>query len=147
MYNHADLMREITENIDNLIDQKEIVNPDWVTQSFMAAHADLHGTDSECAIFNMRANVRSEVRRHLNKFKLGPEGDTDPQLLLPGFTRMQRVYLVNREGQQVGVPVEHLTREEIQAKCAELLAMSDGCLEHVRELRRYLADRAAASCS
>lgn len=44
--------------------------------------------------------------------------------------------------QQVGVPVDNLTHEEIDAKCAELLAMSDGCLEHVKELRRYMGGRA-----
>jgi len=145
MYTYKDLTAEITDKVEAFLTANRVCHPDWVTEALMQDHADLSGGDEECALFSMRANFRNEVRRHINRFKLTPELAADPQLVLPGFRRLQMAYLVTRDSQQVAVPVQSLTNVEIEAKCIELVSMSNGCLEHVEELRRYLADRVDTS--
>jgi hypothetical protein len=62
--------------------------------------------------------------------------------VLPGFTRIQKEYLIEEEGVTVSIPIEDMTDEQIAEKEAELTAMGTGCFEHAAELQRYRIERA-----
>lgn len=140
MYESKDLSNEISAKLEWLRKHNgEVLHPEWVTKSVLDDHKEIHGEDADFFLYNARVNVRNEVRKQLNKYKLGTE--IDRQLILPGFKRVQEYYLVKRDGEQCAVHVACLTHLEIAAKRAELRTMSEGCLEHEEELGRYAETR------
>jgi hypothetical protein len=84
--------------------------------------------------------VRDTVREVLRRYKAAPEAP-DPQIVLPGFERLQTGYLTERDGDQAIVPLSMMTTVELEAKAAELETMGMGCFQHAREIRRYIAQR------
>lgn len=107
-------------------------------------HRHIHGRDAGWYRLCAYDQVRDVVRQAFRRFKPDRKGETDKQLLLPGFERLQKRYLVSRQGQQMAVRIEQLSDDEAAAKVAELLGMAHGCTEHAKELKRYHAKRKAA---
>jgi hypothetical protein len=138
MYTYSDLKIEIEKEIEELLDEHEpVLHPDWITKAILNRHHKISGQDADFFAYNAREHVRNEVRRVLNRYKLKPEIEADRQLVLPGFARLQQYYLVARDSEQVAVRVDLLSREEVRAKYAELLAMAMGLMKHVEEFERY----------
>ena len=120
-----------------------IINPDAVTTHILDRHQDLRGEDADWyrgAAWNV---IRDLVRREIGKYKVQPE--TDEQLVLPGFSRIQRRYLIDVDGTQLAIKVEELTDEQIDAKVAEMDTMMHGLQEHIDELIRYKNARRASA--
>ncbi len=67
----------------------------------------------------------------------------EPQIILPGFERLQKAYSVERNDEPTIVPTAQLTDSEIRVKAVELRAMAAGCYQHADELERFLSERAA----
>ncbi len=90
---------------------------------------------------------RSYVREVMQKYKLDAkrEDEPDPQMVLPGYKRVQKRYLVTRNRESISVPAEQLTRLEVDDKIGELRRMGHGCFEHADELGKYLAERLGTS--
>jgi hypothetical protein len=65
--------------------------------------------------------------------------DADRQLVLPTFTRLQRSYSIQRDGQDVIVAIEKMTRTEALAKRNQLAVMRDGLTAHVKDWDTYIA--------
>lgn len=137
-YTLADLQNEIAAKVEWLRENNgRTLHPDWITTAVLADHPDVYGEDRAFYARCTRQTVREETRRALNKYKVVADQQADAQLVLPGFTRLQKYYLVDRDQTQVAVRVDDLTDAEIDAKVAELRGMAAGCLEHVDELLRY----------
>jgi len=143
MYSNNDIIDEIRGVIDALEDHQHGV-PSWITQGIVSEHSEIEGADKDFYLLCAYAHVRTLVAKELNRFKVCPDSETDPQGVLPGFKRLQKRYLVKRDGEQLAVPVGQLTDEEIDEKIGELGKMSAGLSEHMNELRRYKASRWAA---
>lgn len=138
---------EIERQISISMDAGAVLDPAWITQAIMADHNDLSGEDAAFAICCTREYVRNEVRRRFNRFKLTPETHSDPQLVLPGFEKLQRYYAIEREGAASIVPIEMMTSAELMAKRAELEAMGRGCIDHANELGQYVSMRGASEAA
>lgn len=142
MYSHSDLKVEIQKEVERLRDKRDsVMHPDWITKAILNKHQKISGKDADFFAYNAREHVRNEVRRVLNQYKLRPDIEADRQLVLPGFARLQQYYLVGRDSEQVAVRIDLLTREEIRAKHAELLAMAAGLMKHVEEFERYFLSK------
>ena len=138
------LLSEVDQVIRDRIEAKEVIPATWVTRVVVERHPHIRGQDADWYRFCAYETVRDAVRQCLRRLKPDPKGETDEQLLLPGFERLQKAYLVSRNEEQVGVPIELLTDDENGAKVTELRRMAAGCLEHAAELKRYHAERKAA---
>jgi hypothetical protein len=133
-----ELLSEVAAIVEKTIEGGKPVRAAWVAKTIV----DDHGTEDiewlqRCSL----ELVRNAVRKVLRRYHPDEEGETDPQLTLPGYQRVQKAYLVRRRGQQVVVPIEKLSAAEIRLKITELRRMADGCLEHGEELERYLVKR------
>jgi hypothetical protein len=139
MFNTNDLNCEIDEVIEATVGKK---HPDWITEAVMQRHNPPDGEDRDFYLVCAHGYVRSMVGKRLGRAKLSTAIVPDEQLVLPGFTRIQKEYLIEEEGVTVSIPIEDMTDEQIAEKEAELTAMGTGCFEHAAELQRYRIERA-----
>lgn len=144
MYTLSELTREIEKTIEYFETQNERrLHPDWITQSVIDSHPDIEGDDSDFYRCVSRAGIRDQVRQRLNRYKAKPEVEVDPQLVLEGFERLQKRYLITEDGEQVAIRIQDLSSIQRRAKASELRAMGAGCYQHADELDRYDAQVAA----
>jgi len=128
---------------DQINNQVDILNPEWVTNGIMKSHSDIHGSDSDFAICGCRAFVRNEVRKIMNKHK-NIDDDLPTQLTLEGFEHLQKYYAVEREKERCMVRIDLLSFDELKRKSAEYRAMGDACHKHADEIDHYAETLALA---
>lgn len=133
---------QLTQEIEQVIEQFEASNarslhPDWITQAVVDRHLEVDGEDADFWRVVGRAEVRSQVRSRLNRYRVKPEVEPDRQLVLEGFERLQQRYLVDEGGEQIAVRVQDMTLDQLDAKERELRVMGAGCYQHADEIRRY----------
>ena len=137
----------ITPDIHRLIDQRIAdgiaVHVDWVARAILADRPHVEGEDAPFYRDCTFKEVSRLVKRAIGKFDAADQ--TPTELLLPGFDHLPRAYPIERSGQRVLVPIERCTDDELQARRDELVAMSDGCLAHARELDAFIMARNAVA--
>lgn len=146
MYSTSDLSKEIDEEIARF-DHESVLRPDYITNAVMQRHPDIDGEDASFYAVLCRVEVRNQVGKHLGKrFNTTAESqaERDAQLVLEGFERLQKRYLLADGEEIVAIRVEDMTSAQRRAKAAELRAMGAGCYQHADELDRYDAQRAAS---
>ena len=130
---------EINTRIDALVAAGEPVRATWIAHAICQSHSDglAHNEEAEFWKHGGYKTCREEVRRCINR-RMGDSetGGTD-QMVFDGFEHLQRYYMVDRDGDQVGVPVEAMTDEEIDAKEALYRNMGIACFAHADELSRF----------
>lgn len=145
--NDAALMSEIETMVQGGINAGEVVAAAWITHGVMMNHSEAEGRDADWLTGNARRHVRACVQKVLGRYKASESVEGDPQLALPGFSRLQKAYLIERNGEQVIVPIDQMTPDELLERAAEYERMAAGCQEHAREIKRYVADSAAVSAA
>jgi len=145
MYSTADLTAEIELVIEQLeANHARKLHPDWITQAVMYRHTGIDGEDADFYQCVGRAHVREAVRQRLNRFRAKAEVEADKQLVLEGFERLQKRYLITEDGEQVAIRVQDMTSAQRKLKANELRTMGAGCYQHADELERYDAQATAA---
>lgn len=141
MYTLKELQAEIEQVIESMQNAPR-PHPDWITQSVIANHPAIDGDDCDFYQCCTRNSVRDAVRKRLNKYKADGK-EPDKQIVLEGFERLQKWYLMDEGGEQVAVSIQHMTRDQVLAKAEEQERMGAGCYQHAEELRRYATQMAA----
>jgi hypothetical protein len=134
----SEVLREVRDAI--LAGKDTIQDPVRIIQSIVDQHGNVRGQDTEFLVRCTFEHLRNCVRIVMRELHDADE-EPDDQLVLPGYKRVQRVYLVNRNGKSLIVPVAKLTDSEILGKVEMLRKMRAGCRAHERDLLRYLKDR------
>lgn len=134
-----ELYEEVSQEIDAAIQEGKPVNANWLTHFIVQRHSGIKGKDTEWYQLCAYEHVRDTVRQSIGRYR--PEVETRRDVLLPGFEYLQNAYLVEREKEQVVVPINQLTNKEITSKITEYEKMADGCVKHADELRRYMRER------
>jgi len=140
--NQSDIDREIDDLIQSNISVGVPINASWLTHAIIEKHPQVSGADVDFYQLCAFGHVRNTVRNCLRAWK-GDSAETPEQLRLPGYDRLQKAYLIEREEEQVIVPIAECTYSELKAKIAEYRRMAEGCLTHADELERYLAGKIA----
>ena len=132
------LIEEIANAVNDMMDQKKIIDPNKVTDLICAKHRDEILDNAEFSIFNIYSNVRREVRNVISK-KLGvdEEQGMGGQLTIQGFMRVQEYYSIMRGGIPLVVPVEQMTEEEVKEKAKWYRTCGQAFFEHADELIAY----------
>lgn len=138
-----DVEKEVRAVIQKRIDKNLISASDWIAKSVFKNHQDIDGADADWYRVISYDRLRGIVREVVREFKVKPQESPDPQLILPGFSYLQKAYSVTRNEQQCVVPTNLLSETEGQAKVSELRRMGESCFKHAEELERYLRGRAA----
>lgn len=145
---HDRINREINEQLDLLAEEGASWKAEWVANAICKSHqgALREGEGSEFWLWTSYRSVRDMVRRQIN-VRAGDEADRPErhQIELKGFDRdrLQDYYLVERDGEALGVPVTDLTDAEISQKAGNFRAMANACHEHANELMRFKAWRSS----
>lgn len=151
------LIVEINSVIDRKIAAGLPLLAQWITHEVCEAHDEGLAPNDHSDFWRHSGYkaTRDEVRRCINR-RIGDQpGAADRQMVFDGFEQLQRYYMVDRDGDQIGVPVQELTDEEIEGKAATYRSMGAACFAHADELDRYrhwrttppLLHRASASSS
>jgi len=96
--------------------------------------ANCETTDSDFALACAHHAIGDIVGRIVRKVKQSEDEEPDPQLVLPGYKRLQQRYAVERDGEPCLVRLEMMTRPEVRAKALTLRGFAQGALEHADEL-------------
>lgn len=140
----AQIHAEIQTVIEGALADGQDPVASWIAHSVLINHPCAEFEETEFFILAAGKYVRDAVRHVLSRYKASSK-DTDPELLLPGFKRLIKAYLIDRDGEQKIVAIQRMTGFEIARKADEYDAMALGCRDHAAELRRYLSDRKASA--
>ena len=144
---HDKLIVEINKKLDGLEAEKEPWRATWVAHAVCedhaaglvrpeddaeaAEHADFwrHGGYQTC---------RGLVAKCIGRRAGGGLDEVKPkQESLPGFDHLQTYYMVERDGDEIGVHRDEMTDAELDGKAKFLEDMGAACLSHAKELRRF----------
>lgn len=142
MYLISDIDSEIAKKADELVTNGQLPKV-WLVQAVMKNHAQIVGKDADMAICCMNDTVSRRVNKYFSTIKASEE--EKPQMPLPGFERLQRRYVINRNEEQTIVSVYDMTDAELEGKAKEMDSMAEGCYAHADELRRFKDERQKAS--
>ena len=136
----GDVIAEIRRIYDTTVGEGRIAPLHWVVQSVMLAHPVADGPNRRHNEVCARAGLYHLAREALRSWDTYDDGASrdERQYILPGQKRMQLAYTTRRRGEPVLVPLQQLTRRELEAKRDEYFAISRGAAEHAREIQRYL---------
>ena len=113
----------------------------WLIAALMADHDQIQGEDRDFAVCCARFTIEQRVDRYFRTTKQSEMEEPSDQLVLPGYERLQRRYICDRNGEQVIVRVHDLTDEEIDLKAAQHRQMGEGHRKHANELERFKSER------
>lgn len=139
-----DLFAELDAIVSQRAEAHQPTPKSWIVAAAIERHQAIKGADSDWYKHCAHIACHAEAGRVVRKYK--PSEEPDKQQALPGlegYLRVQRIYSVERGGEQVVVHALDLTDAEIDAKSVELKAMAAGCIEHADELQRFKSDRHA----
>ena len=137
MYDTAALHTEIEGIFRHRIDAGEIVRKDWICHELLSRHPLPEYPDSDFTECCRRLAVMDAVNKVNRRFKEDPETVAQGELPLAGYTYLQKAYFVERDGENVLVPIFRLTSAERRAKAALYREMANGCMGHADELDRF----------
>ncbi len=116
----------------------DIIRPDIVSIKVMEGYGEISGKETDVFILATYSHVRKTVRQAFNKRYNKPEdAPEDGTLLLEGFERLQRWYLVAEDKDAIARHIEDLSVKQLLTKADEYDKMAVGCALHADELRRY----------
>lgn len=142
----SELIAEIVEMIEAALLEDRVVKTKALTSALLDKHKRIQGFDVPFYLLCAGEHLRDTVAAALRRYKPHPDAEEpDPQhpLIFPGYTRLQRAYLVERDGASSVVPVGLMTDRELDDKAREYLTIAAGCSEHADEIRRYQRQRHA----
>lgn len=139
MYSLSDVSTEIETAIEEL-DTRNVraLSPDIITEIVMTAWGEIEGDYADRYICTAHAWIRDAVRKRINRYKAEAQVEPDKQLVMPGFERLQKRYLIEEEGLHVAVRIQDMSDGQLAAKANELRAMGAGCFQHADEIDRYM---------
>lgn len=144
MRSKTDVTSEIRRLVQERVGAGIVIRVDWFTQEILSMKSDFEGEDADFYVACAVDFIKDTVARTVGAYAPKAATATDRQIVMDGFDHMQKAYTVMRDGEQVLVPVQHLTDDEIEARAAEYEAMAKACIAHAKELRAYGRMRAAA---
>lgn len=143
----VEVISEVNELILIGVKSGRTMAASWIAEEILQKHPHITGEDKDfyilCAISHIRAVVRKCMRTFDDETERGEFSLAVGQLTLPGYIRIHKAYLIERDKEQVIVPIADCTAPEIKVKIESFRTMARGCSEHADELERYLEQRTA----
>src|SRR5712691_5656868 len=79
MFSETDLMREVTDEIENCLALDRPVQAAWLTNKIVGSHSRITGDDKEFYTLCAYEHVRDTVRQALRKYRPELEDTPDPR--------------------------------------------------------------------
>lgn len=132
---HA-ISAEILGMIEGEVAVGRCAQPAWVVHAVVSSWDPPGGRDADKILLCCYGHVRTIMRQVVRSRR--PDNDEDAQLVLDGFQRLHRWYIVPRDGDPTIVGVDHLTVAEGLAIIEELNRSKRGLDIHIAEMQRYI---------
>lgn len=127
-YSTEQLTGEVEQLFNESVASGRSIHVDWLANAVIAQHQSVEGDDKDFYVLCAWAHVKTAIRNIVRKSKPTDTGLSDiPQLILPGFDRLQTHYHIERDGEICVIRIDELTDEEIEYKITEYEAMAEGC--------------------
>lgn len=139
-----ELRKPVFEAVEEAISKRKEVRRDWMVHE-LVKDRQFAGPDRTWLRLTAYYAIKDLVGRAIRAFaKAQEEDESNPQMILKGYERLQKSYALKRDEEIVFVAIEECTDDELEAKAVEHEAQSQGHLAHARELRRYITQRKKA---
>ena len=145
MLSGKELVAEVAELVERGLSEGRTVQAASLVGAVISRHERIEGEDKDFYLICAWSHVRVVVRQILRRYKGEPAAEPDQQIVMPGFQRLQRGYLVERGKGSMLVPTKQLRNDELEARAEEYGRMAEGCNLHALELRRYIMWRRRAA--
>jgi hypothetical protein len=142
----AELDADCAARIEQILAEGLVIRLPWLTNTIV----DEWDNPNVSPFHNLCAHghVSQTLLRVVRRYKVHPGDPVADQLVLPGYTRLQKAYVVERnetgfkdEAISCLVPVLQLTRAEMKKNYRRYHGMADGCRFHAAELARFFGER------
>lgn len=138
-YSLGDLRAELRQLIEAEIDAGRSPQRAWIAHALLCKHPLTATKDRE---FNMLCRNKAVNEAALEVLRTLRLEEKDPARVsgqgdLLGYEYLKKAYSVERDGELVIVPIQEMTIAERNARADEYMRMSEGCIGHADELRRY----------
>lgn len=143
---HQTLGEEINTLLDDLAGQGREWNPTWIAHTICKGHEPGLAQNDDAEFWRTcgYSDCRREVTRCINR-RAGDAPERREQIAMPGFEHLQAYYVVERGGEELGIPVDLLSDDELLAKAAHYRKMGAACFAHADDIDRFRRDRARAA--
>lgn len=142
---YEQLHAEIAAKVDALAAAGQPLNPSWITHEICNDHKTglVGNAHSDFWRHGGYRTARQETGAYITKKYGGGKvvSTGHKQLTLPGYDHVQTHYIVERKGDEIGVPTHDLTDDEIDARVAVFRAYGVAYFAHADELERFKAHR------
>lgn len=135
------LTNEIKEVLNRLAENRQEWRANIITTEIVSNHEDELVGDAYFSRHNNWENTRREVNVVMKQMAdIKPDADAN-QLVLDGFEKLQKYYMVTRDDERVGVHIYDMSKEELLQKKQELRAMRKGLEIHEDEIDRFISQQ------
>lgn len=138
----ASINREIAAIIDRRINDNQPVQLAWVVHEFVRSHDRISGEDVDLYRTALYTLVRDRSKRMIKKYDSGDEPEQAE--LLPGHEHLRVAYSITRDGEQILVPIDLCSNDELLTRATEFEKSAKGLRSHAKELKTYVGIRRAA---
>jgi len=113
-----------------------------ITEEIMSRWSDgVSGEYADIALVGLHDTVWNELGKRMNKDKKNEKYDPDPQIVMEGFERLQKMYVCDVDGDQTYVLTEEMSDEQLKDKAEEHRRFGRGNFQHADEIERYMEQR------
>ncbi len=134
MCNRADIEREIRAAAEAVVNG--VAYKADLVQSLVSTH-EMYAGDGE-TLYALYYSYGEHINRYFRDIKAAEEEIGAPEeLLLPGFKRLQRRYVLQRDSQSCIIGIDYMTPEELDAKEKEHRQMAIGHIQHAEEIHSF----------
>ena len=130
---------EMHQIVDDHLSRGESVDRDTLVHKTLETRSRIEGEDAPFYRVHTFADLQKVASKVIGKYE--PKDKTEEELLLPGFTHLQRAYQIKRNETVMIVPVDQCSDDELKGRAALLDEMAKGCRDHAREIREYVLAR------
>lgn len=109
----------------------------FFTAMAMAELGEIEGDGADIYTICAQETVSKIVKKVVGKYDK-PDSETP---LFEGFTHLRIAYPVHRGGEHLLVPVQMMTDEEIDNRCAQFQSAADGYIKHIEEFQTFKRNR------
>lgn len=144
MQRYEELTNEIHGVLDELEQRRDPWVASWIAHHILESHdTGVYESREDEAFWHHTSyeTVRKHVTQAINKRAGDRDVPDDGQVMLPGWERLQSYYVVERDGNQVGLPVWDLTDDELDSKASLFRSFANANMRHAEEIERFKAIR------
>jgi hypothetical protein len=141
----ATLDTEIDKIIGAKMSARQPLLAKWIAHEICERHKSAlrKGPKSDFWRHSGYRSCRAAVTKRIGLIAGISPATESPQAALPGFDYLRTYYTVDRDGEDVGLPISMMSDPELDKLAHRLDAMSNTCKAHAREVRRFKAERSA----